>query len=465
MPDLNDTSILQDADALAEASARAQRDGAEIKARDAGGPGAGLKPSVDLNDEAGAGLDKALAEVQADPDAQVSEPANPLAPAKAAPKPAEPAAPAADPKPDEPANPLDQLLKAATAEPAAPAPAPEKKDPYADHQLPANASKASREHFDRMKAAASADVQAATERATAAETKLAELDAQVKELQAKTTTLDPAIEAELKSLREHRALFDTANDPAFQQKFDGRISQNYETIYKELGRHGLPEGELAKLKAFPRQQRDAAIEGFLKQLDGDDAALASRRLIEAKLVANFGVEDERNTELQATKAKADQIVKQSAAQPEAARKAAVDAAANIVAPKLKGLDFIWPKKIDAGTPPELKKQLEEHNVFALQLQDELKSALVNDDPETRATAALSVPLARFFARELAKTQASLKEANDKLARYAKAGATSRLADRAAPRSDVPVKPASLAAEDAGDAVDQLFTAATGKPAV
>ena len=461
MPDdLNDSAFLQTADAAAESSARAQRAQAEFAERgSATSPSASLKPSVNL-DESNSDFDKLVDSVVQDPnnpanalsDAPASKPKGETKPDEAPAKPAEEAAPEATPAKK---GPLDDLLKQATAKPDE-APPAKPEDPYADHQLPATASVKARENFDRLKATAAADIKAAADERDAAVQRAKEFEAKLNEAQQTAGKLTPELEQELKELREHRALFDTERDPQFRQKFDSRIDRNYQGIYSELHRHGLPSAEIDKLKAFPKADRDRAIEGFLDKLEPAD-----RRIIESKLVSNLGIEEERNTELSRVRTEAEQHIKSQREAPQQAAQQRADTIANLVGPQLKGLDWIYTKDIPAGTPPEVRKALEQHNELAAEMQSDLRSAITNDDPETRATAALSVPLAKWFARENAALKAQLKELSGKLERYSSASRTSRLAERASVKSDTP-KPALDLNQEGGDAVDNLFKTAQEK---
>ena len=211
---------------------------------------------------------------------------------------------------------------------------------------------------------------------------------------------------------------------------------------------------MAKLKAFPKADRDRAIDGFLDKLESSD-----RRSIEAKLVSNASIESERADELSRIRGNAAEHLKSQQQAPQAAAVQRADAIANIVAPQIRGLSWLYPKDVPNNTPPELRKQLESHNEFALKLQSDLRSAIANDDPETRATAALSVPLAQYFARENAGLKSRLAELNTKLERFTAATRTSRLSERASSKSDSP-KPAADISQDPNDALDALFNEAT-----
>ena len=429
---------------------------------------------VDINEDAASsldrGLDEALKEEGAPPATGTvvakapGVPENPAAPKK----PAEPKSPAQIEEEraaenaalhEEGATSLDKLLEAAQENPEAPAPKTEDEPPaqertgeFSEHQLPANASQKSKDNFERLK-------QAAAERVTAAETKAAELaakleaqEAALKEAQAKAGVLTPELETELKELREHRALFDTERDPAFLQKYDSRQAQHYQTIYDRLKLHNYPDDQIAELKALPKAERDGVIDRLVGLLEKPE----ERRPFESAMLKIQTIEDERVSELQNTKAKAAEILKAKRTDPVAQTAARIDAVANKVKPNVnpKSLPWLFPKEIKPDTPPELKKQLEAHNKFAGDMQEMLRAAIVDDSVETRATAAISVPLAQYYFRELNVAKAALAAANEKLAKITRAGATSRLAERASVKSDSPKK---LDLDgDRNETIDNLF---------
>ena len=181
-----------------------------------------------------------------------------------------------------------------------------------------------------------------------------------------------------------------------------------------------------------------------------------RRPFESAMLKIQTIEDERVAELQNTKAKAAEILKAKRTDPVAQTAARIDAVANKVKPNVnpKSLPWLFPKEIKPDTPPELKKQLEAHNKFAGDMQEMLRAAIVDDSVETRATAAISVPLAQYYFRELNVAKAALAAANEKLAKITRAGATSRLAERASVKSDSPKK---LDLDgDRNETIDNLF---------
>jgi colicin import membrane protein len=356
---------------------------------------------------------------------------------------------------------LDDLLKSASETPKeekvepTPADPKETKAGYEEHELGSNASLKSRESFANLKKAAIERESAAKARAEAAEARAAAAEAKATELSAKVGVLTPELDAELKELREHRALFARESTPEFKQKYDAKQAAHYDAIYTELKKHQLSDEEIVNLKSMSKAERDANIDRYLGLLQ--DAG--HRRPIEQKLLQIATIEEERNAELEQTKAKAAEVVQSLRTAPEQEVQGRRDAIANLVRPKLAGLDWIAVKDIPAGTPPETKKSLEAHNKFAKDMQMALRSAITDESVETRAVAALSVPLSYHFARELASTKAELAAANAQLEKIRSAGATSRLNARATVKSDVPK---SVTVDtDPRDAIDDLFKEAGG----
>ena len=92
------------------------------------------------------------------------------------------------------------------------------------------------------------------------------------------------------------------------------------------------------------------------------------------------------------------------------------------------------------------------------MQEELKRAIVDDSPKTRAEAALAVPLAHFLRRELQTVSQQRDELQKQLDAIKAAGAISRTSrangNAATPPPRPPEKP-----KETGDALDDLFAEA------
>jgi len=346
-------------------------------------------------------------------------------------------------------GPLDNLLGNDKPE-VKPVAAPDDAD---EIKLRSDASPKTRETFETLKTTYKARVDAATQRAEA-------LDARVKELEAKvsaTPTVPPELDAEVKELRAFRAQFDTENDPTFKGKFDAKLEANYNDIYNKLTEHGLPVADLANLKGLPPAERDAEIDGLLTKLEKSPA---SKRFIEAKLIDNQAVLDQRKKELADARANADTILKQKAQEPQVNLEQRVAAIGGILKPIITNLPWMHTKDVPASAGPEEKKALEAANAFALETQGYLRTAVLDDSVESRANAAIALPLAHHYKRELDLLQPKYDAVVKELEAIKKASRTSRTAQTAAkpaPAGGAPTKVNPTL--DSGDAVDLLFAQA------
>lgn len=460
---LGDSSILLEGDALAERQAEAVR-ARETLAAQQSITSPGSKPKGVADEDADNALAKAFEEATGEnPNSEIpavgtvtKPPGVPDSPAD--PKPKKEDAPA---EVDDSSKTIDDLLALATKSDDKPLAEPENKPaaeakPYSEHELPATASVKSKESFSKLKEAAVARENEQRSRAEAAEAKAKAAEEALAKAQAEVGKLTPEIETELKELREHRALYATETDPSFKAKFDARISKNHDDILSYLVGLGLTQDKADAIKKLPRSSREAEFDKLLGLIEDP----AQRRPIESKLLQNVGIDQERTEALSEAKNKAESIVKAQRDAPVVSKQAKIDEIANLVRPKLNGLEWFAEKNIPANTPPELRKQMEAQNKWASEQRDALKAAIVNDDPQTRATAALAVPLSQYFARELGIARAKLAAAEAKLDKIQKASATSRLSERASVRSDAPVR--TNVDADARDTIDSLFTEAGGK---
>jgi hypothetical protein len=467
--DIQQESLLLDNAAAAARTAIAREAAETIRAQNVPTqPASSYKTNP--NADADSALDNAFKDVSGklpdgvpEPGAIERAPGVPDNPAEPKPKtPAEIAAEAAAEARNEATDTLDDLLKNARVDeetPAEPAPkerpAERKEDAYAEHTLASNASQKSKDSFENLKRAAAERESAQRARAEAAEAKALAAEAALNEAKSKIGVLTPELEQELKELREHRALFAREQDPQFKQKYDAKASAHYEAIYAQLRLHQLPEEEITKVKAMSKADRDAQIEVWTAQLQQP----SERRPIELRQMQLQQVEEERAQELAETKAKAAEILKAERVAPEIQTKQKIDQISDLVRPNLKGMTWFDVKEIPKDTPPEQRKALEASNARAIAYREHLRAAIMHDDVQTRATAALAVPLSYYYAREAQLAKAELELVKSQLARITKAGATSRLSERASTKSEVPASKVNLDA-DARDIVDDLFKSAS-----
>lgn len=324
-------------------------------------------------------------------------------------------------------------------------------DPY-DIKLRSDASPKTRETFEQLKTLAKQREEAAKTEATAAKQSLEELQTKVAELEKRT--VPDEVQGELKELRAFRAQFDTANDPEFRKKYDTRVDQNYESIYNKLKYHQLPDAELAKLKAYSPDKRDAAIEKFLELLPQGD-----KKFIEAKLFDNVNVADERDRALQEARTKADELLAKRKGEPAQQIQQRDAAVANLLKPAVAKLDWLHKKDIPANAAPEDKKKLEAWNKSAENYVDSLRRAIVDDTPEVRAEAAIAVPLAFYFRSAYSEQKERADKLQAKLDSIGVASATSRTArSTASSGAALPAAPVNHASAE--EALDALFEEAT-----
>lgn len=355
-------------------------------------------------------------------------------------------------KPVDPNAPPKGLLEDLTAT-EAPKPATVA-DPYAV-TLRSDASPKTKETFEQLKLAAKQREDAALAQAADVQKKLDEANVKVGELEKRTVA--PEVDAELKELRQFRAQFDTANDPVFRQKFQSLIDANYTAIYAKLAEHGLPAAELDKVKTFSPAARDQQIDEWAQKLPSLD-----RKQIEAKLLANINVTDERDKALQEARTNADKLLAERGSLPAKQTAQRDQAVAALLKPVLGKLPWILVQDVPANAAPEEKKRLEADNKFAVSMQAALRTAIIDDSPAIRAEAAIAVPMAHYYRAQHAAEKARADKLQEKLTAIEGASATSRIS-RAANIS-TSAAPQQKDNQPAGEAIDDLFAAATGRTA-
>lgn len=382
---------------------------------------------------------------------QADDPAaEPVPKPEAAPKPAAEAS-----KPAE--KPVRKgLLDDVIEEPAAkPADTPEKA--YEDIKLRSDASAKTVESFSAVKARA-------IERETAVRTELESIKARALELETKLTeaektkgTVPEEVAKELKEHREYRALHDVSSRPEFKEKFDSKIEANFEAIYSLFKQEGWTDEKVQALKNFPEAQRVAFIEQKIIPLLTD----GQKRVVSAKIFDNVNISEAKQKELDAARTDAEKILAEQREQPLKVRQQKDTEFANVLRPKLQKLAFVYPKEVPSTATPAEKAEIEAHNAFALELQDDVRRAIADESPEIRAEVVLAVPLARYQARQLKLATARAEAAEAKLAAITKAGNTGRLGkSAAAPEAAAPTR----GLDTSGDsAVDQLFAQASARP--
>lgn len=395
------------------------------------------------------------------------KPEIPGAPAEA-PTPEPEAKPDPEPKPNAKPDPVQKKAAAASEKPArkgllddlidepeAAAPdTPEKA--YDDIKLRPDASPKTQETFATVKARAVERENAVRVELEKERARILDLEAKVTEFEKNKGALPEDVAAEIKELREFRALHDVSSRPEFKEKFDSRIETNFESIYSLFKQEGWTDDKIAKLKSWPEAQRIEFIESKILPL----LTPGQKRVVEAKIFDNVNIVEEKNKALETARADAAKILAEQKELPLKQRQQQDVAFANVLRPRLQKLPFVYSKEIPSTATPAEKAALEEHNKFAAELQDDIKRAIADESPEIRAEVILAVPLARHYARQTKLLTARAEAAEAKLAAITKAGNTGRLGKAAAPdKAAPPARPAGDGSS--ADSIDSLFAEASG----
>jgi hypothetical protein len=375
-----------------------------------------------------------------------AEPEVKPAPEKKAPEAAKP-----DPKPaDKPARKglLDDLID----EPAA-----EKKDEpekaYEDIKLRSDASPKTQETFNAVKTRALERENAIRAQFEQEKQARLALEAKVTEFEKSKGALPKEIEQEVKELREFRALHDVTSRPEFKEKFDSRIEQNFESIYSLFKQEGWDDAKIQALKNWPEAQRVEFIENKIIPL----LTPGQKRVVEAKIFDNVNIGEEKAKAVAAARTDAEKILAEQKEQPLKQRQQKDTEFANVLRPRLQKLPFVYQKEVPSTATPAEKAEIEAHNAFATELQEDIRRAIADESPEIRAEVILAVPLARHYARQTKLLLARAEAAESKLAAIKNAGNTGRLGKSAAP--DSTPAPAPRPNADRGESIDDLFAQA------
>lgn len=351
---------------------------------------------------------------------------------------------------------LDDVLEET---PAQPKDTPEAA--YEDIKLRSDASPKTVESFQAQRSRAIERENVVRAELEAARARALELETKLTEAEKLKGALPEDVAKELKEHREFRALHDVSSRPEFREKFDSKINSNYESIYNLFKQEGWTDEKIQALKNFPEAQRIAFIEGKIIPLLTD----GQKRVVSAKIYENVNISEEKQKALDAARTDAEKILAEQREQPLKARAQKDSEFANVLRPKLQKLSFVYPKEIPTTATATEKAELEAHNAFALELQEDIRRAISDESPAIRAEIILAVPLARHQARQIKSLTVRAEAAEAKLSAINKAGNTGRLGKAASelPPAAPPQSRDPNANRD--DAVDQLFQQASGRPAI
>ena len=320
-------------------------------------------------------------------------------------------------------------------------------------QLPPNASTKSVEAFATVKLKAAQEISRMEQELTAAKKQAAELEQ-------KSKTPAPELEAankELAELRAWRAKLDVDADPKFKD-FDDKMNKSRDMIYALLKENPLvTEKTIEQIKGFGGPDKSDLTKLFEAMKDP-----ALQRMVENKILDIKTAHIEKEQAVKATKGNVEQWMADQKKAKETESTTRVETTKRELDGFLGSLEWFKERTPDAKATAEEKAAIEADNALAKQLRGELESAVGDDSPRTKAILLTGlVQLTRLqkvhegALAKLATTEKALTEANAFVAKI-KASSTSRLRESGAPvDGKLPAAKADIFNTPATSALDAL----------
>lgn len=401
------------------------------------------------NPETSDALDALLKEGTAMPDDDAQKKADEDAAAAKAKADEDAAAAAAKAKVDEaPTESEEEKTARLAAEEAA-----KPKETYDKVELPPHAKKNSAEAFSKVKTLAKLEIDRVTAAAAAAKKEAEELKAKL----AEGRPLDENTEKELTELRAFRQKLDVEADPAFKE-FDARIVSNGETILAKMKLVGFPDDYIAKVKEVGVNEVDW--EPILAKMPP-----SARRSIEAKLVENEDIAEQKTRAIAKAKENAGEYLKtreKSLSQSTEVFSAETKEKVSAYLPKL---EWLKDQPIGKDAKPEEKKAIEAHNAFVKQIREDMDISIADNSAETKAILVVGYAQLRrvradyenskaTWAAEKAALEKERDDAKGLVARV-KSASTARLRESPATSPTSGAKKSDPLTESTGDSLDRL----------
>ena len=348
---------------------------------------------------------------------------------------------------------FDQFFGEKPAETPALPPAAEEKPAETkpdDEPAPKHLNKQQAENWKALRR----ETKDAIEKATAAEAKVAELEAKLAQ------KADPEEVAKLKQrneeLEDRLAFFAVQESPAFRAEFDAKIETENNAVYDALKAAGVSDDLVTKYRDADavRSQNLTFWDNVSKQLKANPKNEGQALKVEAAVrnVRRLATEREealKNPEkLKAYASKAVEAV-------QAKQKADEEFLANFVAGAQKDHPWAKPVEVKANATPAEKAAAEEHNRKHETYKGIFVQAIESDDVKVRAKIGMAAIQALEFRSENIRLTAALKQRDEELARI-KGASPKTQRDAIAPGT----KPAGVK----GDALPEIDLSATSTEA-
>ncbi len=268
-------------------------------------------------------------------------------------------------------------------------------DEFEKVEMPPHTKPKTGEAFGRVKELARQEIGKVRTELAAAKT---ELEKAQSDLAARSTqpAVSPELEAELKELREYRLSKDVESDPEFR-KVDGDIKSNNDAIVKKLADNGMPREQLEEIAKLGGPE-NVDWEPLLPKLP-----LAIRRFVEAKLVDNVNLRDNRDVALEKAKSNAAEFTRTREA------RSATELAGHVTKFS-EQVPWLKDRPIPATATDAEKAQITAHNKFSGEFRTRLSEMVKTQSPEAFAEYAVCTLFATKLDGELKATTTALEKA-------------------------------------------------------
>lgn len=328
---------------------------------------------------------------------------------------------------------------------------PPSDDIFSGINLPPNIKPKSAEAFAAVKSKALEEI-------SARDTKLAELEKQLKDLEEKVKAPVPdEVHKELEELRSFRAKLDVEADPKFKT-YDKEIKDNHNFIYSQLLSTGkITQEHIDQIKKYGGPSK-VNLKNIFEAINDPTV----QRIVESKVADEAMLTFKKEQAIKETKENIGKYLSEREQEFTKATKAHNEATQKQFVALTAKMDWTQDRPVPKGADDATKAEIKAHNEFVAGARKDLEAALQDDTPEMRAILLAGMGqllhlqrVHKTVADKLASTEKALAEANGKLERI-KGASRSRLPESSAP---VNVKPVEVKKDDyltpAGDAIENI----------
>jgi hypothetical protein len=326
-------------------------------------------------------------------------------------------------------------------------------DPYDEIKLAPYAKPETGEQFGKLKTLAREREKAAVDKLTAAQKALEDAQAKVKEQDEKLAAALPLEDAkELQDLRQWRKSLDVERDPSFQV-FDQEIVQADDSIYETLRGAGMTAEQVEQIKKLGGPTKVDWVPIF------DAIKPSERRAIEAKLIRQELIKDNKLAAITKAKANADEFIATREKEKSKVQQESQQVEDRTLQQITKDADWLKERATDEKADEAAKASAANWNKFVKEQKNRIQSLMRDHSPGTRAELVVGTAMAYHFkasadllTAELTKITKERDDARAELDRIKKASGASR---RPASTQHAPAKSRDMTNLRPADALDAL----------